>query len=336
MNPTDILYKLVQKKNLSAAETSSLLKGIMGGTTSPVLTAAILTALRMKGETTEEVVGLVQAMRGAMVPVNAPEAMDIVGTGGDGSGTFNISTTTAFVVAGAGVKVAKHGNRAASSKCGSADVLEALGVNINLTALQAQEIFRKVGFVFMLAPLFHPATKNVVIVRKELKIRTIFNILGPFANPASTKFQLTGVPDMESARRLALVAKVLGYTRNLIVTSGGTDELTLNAKTIGYEIVSTKVKKVTIDPQKLGFKKAPKNALLGGDAAENAHMLRSILNGERGPRRDVVILNAGCALYVAGKAATIKGGIKQAGDSIDSGAAARVLEQLVFESQKIA
>lgn len=334
MNATEILNKLVSKKNLTKNEASDLLRGIMDGSVSPVVTAAILTALRMKGETTDEVVGLIQAMREAMIPVNVPDAMDIVGTGGDGAGTFNISTTTAFVVAGAGVKVAKHGNRAASSKCGSANVLEALGVNINLTAQQAETVYAKTGFVFMLAPAFHPSTKNVVTVRKELKIRTIFNILGPFANPASTQYQLTGVPDIESAKRLADVARGLGYKRNLIVTSSSTDELTLNAKTIGYEVAGTKVKRITIDPQKLGFKEAPKGALLGGDVASNVTYLRGILDGEKGPRRDVVVLNAACALYVRGVAKNIKEGIKMAVTSIDTGAALRVLENVIFETQQ--
>lgn len=332
MNPEGLLKKLVERGNLTTKESSNFLAAVMGGGVSPTLTAATLTALRMKGETIGEIVGLVRTMREHMVPVDAPGAMDIVGTGGDGSNTFNVSTTTAFVVAGAGVPVAKHGNRAASSKCGSADVLEALGVNIQLTKEQAEDVFKKLGFVFMLAPLFHPATKNVVVVRKELKIRTIFNVLGPFANPASTKIQLTGVPNYASAKQLADVSTRLGYKRNLIVTCSGMDEVGLNAPTQAFEVSGTKVRRFTIDPQELGFKKASPKALLGGDTKENARMIEAILQGERGPRRDAAVLNSACALYVAGKRKTIKASIPLAIHSIDSGAAYGILSSLRRET----
>lgn len=336
MNPDGVLKKLVERENLTTKESSDFLAAVMSGGVSPTLTAAILTALRMKGETTEEVVGLVRAMREHMVSVEAPGAMDIVGTGGDGSNTFNVSTTTALVVAGAGVSVAKHGNRAASSKCGSADVLEALGVNIQLTKEQAEDVFKKVGFVFMLAPLFHPSTKNVVAVRKELKIRTIFNVLGPFANPASTKVQLTGVPNEAAAKQLSEVARKLGYERNLIVTCGGMDEVGLSAPTRAYEVCGTKVRKFSIDPQRLGFKKSPPKALLGGDAKENGAIVEAILQGEKSSRRDMVVLNAACALYIAGKAKTIKTAIPLALHSIDSGAAYGILSDLRHETHKFA
>jgi len=327
-----ILQKLVEKKNLTVQEASAFLTDVMDGTISPTLTAAILTALRMKGETTEEIVGLVRAMREHMVSVSAPGAMDIVGTGGDGSGTFNVSTTAAFVVAGAGVPVAKHGNRAASSTCGSADVLEALGVNIYLTKDQAESVFKKVGLVFMLAPLFHPSTKAVVAVRKELKFRTIFNVLGPFANPASTRVQLTGVPNRDIAKKLAEVAKKLNYKRLLIVTSEGMDEVSLNAPTHAYEVRGNRIRKFSINPQKLRFKRVSRTNLLGGDAHENAGIVESILKGERGPRRDMVVLNSACALYVSGKASTIQEGIALSTDSIDSGAAYRILVDLRRET----
>lgn len=333
---TQLLQKLVEKKDLTTTEASLFLEGVMNGSVSPTLTAAILTALRMKGETTEEIVGFVRAMRGHMVSVSAPGAMDVVGTGGDGSGTFNVSTTAAFVVAGAGVPVAKHGNRAASSKCGSADVLEALGVNIQLTKEQAEEVFRKVGLVFMLAPLFHPSTKAVVAVRKELKIRTIFNVLGPFANPASTRIQLTGVPTVAAAKQLAEVAKKLNYKRLLIVTSEGMDEVSLNAKTVAYEVRGSRVSSFTIDPQKLGFKKASRKSLLGGTAEENARIVEGVLKGEKGPRRDMVVLNSACALYVAGRVKTIKEGIVLSTTSIDSGAAYDILSCLRRESNAFA
>lgn len=336
MTPTDVLKKLVEKKDLFSQEASELLGGVMDGSVSPTVTAAFLTALRMKGESLEEVVGFVRAMRAHMVTVSAPGAMDIVGTGGDGSNTFNVSTTTALVVAGAGVPVAKHGNRAASSKCGSADVLEALGVNIQLSKEQAEEVFQKVGFVFMLAPLFHPSTKNVVAVRKELKIRTIFNVLGPFANPAGTKVQLTGVPDEDSAKKLAAVAAKLGYKRTLIVTCAGMDEVGLNAPTVAYEVRGTKVRRFSIDPQKLGFKKCSQKKLLGGDAKENAAIVEAILRGEKGSRRDIVVLNSACALYATGKARTIKEAVPFAIHSIESGAAYGILSNLRRETQKFA
>jgi anthranilate phosphoribosyltransferase len=328
----EFLKTLVEGKNLTTKETQAFLNSVMKGSVSPALTAAILIALRMKGETSDEIVGFVRAMRENMEHVSAPGAMDIVGTGGDGSGTFNISTASAFVVAGAGVKVAKHGNRAASSKCGSADVLEALGVNIKLSKEQAEEVFRKVGMVFMLAPLFHPATKEVVGVRKELKIRTIFNVLGPLANPASTPRQLIGVPSEKIAKTLAAVAKKLNYKRLLIIASDGMDEVSTFGKTSGYEVRGTSMRKVTIDPKKLGFKKARKKDILGGGAHVNADIVRSILDGEKGPRRDIVVLNSACALYVSGNAKTVKDGIALAVHSLDSGNAKKVLEKLVRET----
>ncbi|MEK7107011.1 MAG: anthranilate phosphoribosyltransferase, partial [Patescibacteria group bacterium] len=228
----EILNKLVEKKDLGASKTRAFLNQVIAGEITDVQVGAILTALRMKGETSAEIKGLLDAMRTHMLHVSAKGAMDIVGTGGDRAGTFNVSTTAAFVAAGAGAKVAKHGNRAASSKCGSADVLEELGVNIKLSPSQAEEVYKNTGMVFLFAPLFHPAMKQVGAVRKELKIRTIFNVLGPFSNPAGTKRQLVGVPNVELAKKLAEVAKGLGYTRLLIVTSDdGMDEASISAKT---------------------------------------------------------------------------------------------------------
>lgn len=335
MNPTEILKKLVEKKDLTAQEANAFLTAVMKGEVNHALIAAILTALRMKGETTDEIVGFVRAMREKMVRVNAPDAIDVVGTGGDGSGTFNISTASAFVAAGAGVKVAKHGNRAASSKCGSADVLEALGVNIQLTKEQAEDVFQKVGMVFMLAPLYHPATKEVVGVRKELKIRTIFNVLGPLVNPASTVRQLMGVPNEHIAKTLAAAAKKLGYKRLLLVASqDGMDEVSIFAKTRAYEVKGESVRTFVIDPKTFGFKKASKKDIVGGDAAVNASLMRKVLGGEKSARRDIVVLNSACALYVAGVAKTIKDGITRAENSIDSGAAQGILENLIQETQR--
>lgn len=331
--PEELLNKLIQKKDLTKPEAQAFLDDVFRGAVSPVQTAAILTAFRIKGESLQEIAGLVQSMRSHMERINAREAIDIVGTGGAGVDPFNISTTAAFVVAGAGVKVAKHGNRAASSKCGSADVLEALGVKIDLTPQRAEEVFAKVGMVFLFAPVFHPAMKMVVPIRKELKIRTVFNILGPFTNPAGTERQLVGVPNPQIAETIIKAAKELNYEHLLIVTSDdGMDEVSISSKTRAYEIRGKAVKKFTIDPAKLGFRKAKKEALLSGTKEENAAVIRAILKGERGPKRDIVVLNSACALYVAGVAKNIKDGIKLAERSIDSGKAEKVLENLIRET----
>lgn len=336
MNATEYLNTLIAKKDLTEKEASSLLEDIISGEISTVQAGAILTALRIKGESTEEITGLIKKMREKMVRIAIPDAVDIVGTGGGGADTFNVSTAAAFVVRGAGAKVAKHGNRAASSKCGSADVLEALGVKIDLTKERAQQVFDTVGIIFMLATLYHPAMKQVVAVRRELKIRTIFNILGPFTNPAGTSRQLTGVLDVQIAEKMANVARHLGYKHLLIVTSeDGIDELTTSAKSIGFEVRGTQVKKIVIDPAKLGFKQASREALAGGTAQENAEAIQSILEGEKGPRRDVVVLNAGAALYVAGVAKKIQDGIRLAKDSIGSGNAKKALSDLVMETNRI-
>jgi len=338
MDAATILNTLVKGEDLKAEETRAFLDQVIEGKMTDAQIGGILTALRMKGETSDEILGLLEAMRAHMLAVSAEGAMDIVGTGGDGVGTFNISTTAAFVIAGAGVKVAKHGNRAASSKCGSADVLEKLGVKVELTPEQAGEVFKKVGMVFLWAPGFHPAMKQVGKVRKELKIRTIFNILGPFANPAGTTRQLVGVPNVEIAKKMAEAAKKLGYQHLLIVSDfNGMDEISLSEKTHAFELQGTSLKKYTIDPEKYGFKKASKEEFLGGNPEESADIMRKILGEkERGSRRDIVVLNAGFGLYVAGLAKTPKEGIAKAEESIDSGKAAAVLEAMVRETKKFA
>ena len=336
MDTTKLLNTLIARKNLSEKEAGEFLEGIMSGTVSAVQAGAILTALRMKGESAPEVLGFIKTMRANMLTISAPNAMDIVGTGGDGTGTFNISTTSAFVARGAGVKIAKHGNRAASSKCGSADVLEALGVKIELTPTQAEEVFKNAGMVFLFAPLYHPSMKQVVLVRKELKIRTIFNVLGPFSNPASTKRQLVGVPNAELAKKLSEVAQGLGYEHLLIITSDdGMDEASISAKTKVFEISRKSSKNYVIDPVKLGFKRAPAAALRGGTAEENAGIIRSILSGEKGPKRDIVVLNAGLALYAAGAAKTTKEGVALAERALDSGSARAALESLIKNSNAV-
>ncbi|MDP3987563.1 MAG: anthranilate phosphoribosyltransferase [Candidatus Levybacteria bacterium] len=331
-----ILNKLMNKQDLTAGQAGSFLSEVMEGNVSCLQIGAVLAALRIKGESVEEITGFVKAMRANMVNVKVGDAIDVCGTGGDGIGTFNISTAVSFVVAGAGVKVAKHGNRAASSICGSADVLEELGVNINLSARQAQDVFKKTGFVFLFAPLFHPTMKAVGQVRKELKIRTIFNYLGPFANPANVKKQLIGVPNKEIAKKLCDVGKKLSYEHLVIVTSiDGLDEASIFSKTIMYDIKKNKVKKIIVDPEKFGFG-ALKKDVLGGSAKQNAQILKEILEGVKNPKRDIVVFNSAFALYAADVCLTIKEGIKIAQDSIDSGRAKKVLENLVKETQKYA
>ena len=330
---TNVLNTLVEKKDLTAREAEEFLDAVVAGSVTPAQIAAIVTALRIKGETVPEITGLLISMRSHMLKVDAPGAIDIVGTGGDGSGTFNISTAAALVAAGAGVRVAKHGNRAASSKCGSADVLEALGVNIQLSPEQAKSVFDSAGIVFLLAPIYHAALKQVVAVRKELKIRTIFNVLGPFANPASTKRQFIGVPNVAVAKTMAQVVPSLGFQHVIIVTSeDGMDEISLSAKTKAFEIRGKTVETFSIDPKEFGFKASTKEDILGGNAEENARIIRDILAGKKGPPRDIVVLNTAFALYVAGIAKSPKAGIALAEKSIDSGAAAEVLARLVKES----
>ena len=338
MNITDILNKLLNKKDLTQKESEQFLLALMDGKITPVQVAAILTALRMKEESVDEIVGFITAMRARMVRVKGLEnAIDVCGTGGDCAQTFNISTAVAIVVAAAGVPVIKHGNRAASSLSGSADVLEALGVHIQLTPEQAENVLKNVGMVFLFAPLFHPSMKQVALTRGELKIRTVFNFLGPFANPANVKRQLIGVPSLDIAKKLAEVGRKLGYQHLMIVTSeDGLDEISLFAKTHVFEVKEKRIKKYVIDPQKLGFKKAKKGAFKGGDTGENATIIHDILSGAEGPKRDIVILNSAVALYIAGRAKNIREGINLASEAIDREKAAKLLEALIKETNRYA
>jgi len=335
MNAADLLNSLIEKKDLTASDTHKFFDAVVRGEIPNAQIAGILVALRAKGETVGEIEGLVRAMRSHMLSVNAPGAIDIVGTGGADADPFNISTAAALIAAGAGARVAKHGNRAASSKCGSADVLEALGVRIVLAPEEAARVYAKAGIVFLFAPAYHPATKNVVAVRKELKVRTIFNVLGPFANPAGAKRQLVGVPDTAVAKKMGEAAQKLGYERLLIVTAEGMDEISISGKTHALELSEGRTREFEIDPAAFGFS-GKKEDLASGDAAENARILRDILEGKKGPRRDVAVLNAAYALTVAGIAKDPKEGIALAETSIDSGKAAAALETLVRESNSFA
>lgn len=333
-----LLNKLLDKKDLTQKELSFLLDEIVGGFMKPAEVAAFLIGFRVKGETTDEIVALIKGMRGYMLTVKTKGlVVDTCGTGGDGSGTFNISTAAALVVVGAGVQVAKHGNRAASSKCGSADVLEALGVHISLTPEQAGKVLEKVGMVFLFAPLFHPAMKHIAPVRKELGVRTVFNLLGPFLNPAGVRRQIIGVPNVTIARKLAQVAKKLGYTHLCIVSSkDGMDEVSINAPTQMFEIKKGRVVSKVLPPQSFGIKRSSKKDLLGGSSKENAESIKNILSGEKGAKRDIVVLNSAVVLYVAGKVETIKEGMMLSEKSIDTGSAKKVLERLIKETKKYA
>lgn len=335
MEKLSLLCQLVENQDILSSEAKQMVENMMSGTYSPAETSALLTALRMKGETPDEIYGCVQAMRSHMKTIKeTPNAVDTCGTGGDGIGTFNISTAVAFVVAGCGVPVIKHGNKAASSKCGSADVLQELGTNIMLEQKKAEEVLKKTGMVFLFAPLYHESMKNVAMVRKDIGIRTVFNFLGPFSNPASVKRQLVGVPDKSIADKLAHVAKQLGYEHLMIVSNGeGLDEIGLSSPTHVYEVKGDDVNEFIINPQKLGFSSVPLERIKGGTAQENAAAIKNILKGKKGPKRDIVVLNAAYVLFVSGTVDDVQEGIKRAEKSLDEGTAWRVLDNLIKESR---
>lgn len=336
---TYLIYnKLINNKDLAPEEAYQLANMLMADSFTPVQVAAILTALKIKGETVDEIRGFIKAMRERMISLPGHEnAVDTCGTGGDGSNTFNVSTTVAFVVAGAGVPVAKHGNRSASSICGSSDCLEALGVNTGVISTQAIQVLKIAGMVFLFAPLYHPALKSLGPIRKELGFRTIFNYLGPFCNPAGVRRQLIGVPSREIAEKMIEVARELGYHHLAIVCNEeGLDEIGLSGTNHVYELKNGVTSRNTVSAQKYGFTEAAIADLRGGNAQDNATIIKEILNGVKGEKRDVVILNAGYALYIAGVVKTVAEGIKKAAHSIDSGKAKEVLEKLIIETQKYA
>lgn len=337
MEITDYLNLLIKRRDLTQKQSKELVKTLVSGEVVLTQIAAALSLLAAKGETVDEIRGFIEGMRELMLSVgDASDSIDIVGTGGDGSNSFNISTVSAIVASSCGIKVAKHGNRAASSKCGSADVLEALGANISLNPQTAQKVLEKVGMVFLFAPMFHPAMKVVGPIRKELKIRTIFNYLGPFLNPAIVKRMLLGAATLDLAKKFLEIAKKLDFKHLIIVTSeDGMDEISVSAKTTAFELKNGVVKKFAIDPQKLGFKKYSKSDLIGGDPEVNAKIARDILSGkEMGAKRDAVILNSAYVLLVSGKAKDVKQGIKLASDAIDSGKAMKLLENFKEETNK--
>ena len=335
MNIQEALDALVNgRRDLTEAETAGVMQEIMGGEATPAQEAGFLVALRMKGETVDEVTGMARVMRehSLHVEVEGP-LLDTCGTGGDASGTINVSTAAAFVAAGAGARVAKHGNRAMSSACGSADVLEALGAKIDLTPEQVAECIRKSGFGFMFAQAFHPAMKHVAPVRRELGVRTVFNILGPLTNPAGAASQVIGVPRPELAPLLAEALGRLGCTHALVVHGdGGVDELALSGPSEVHELKDGEVRSYRVSPPDFGLALAPPDAVRGGSAEENAAMLRATLAGETGPKRDIVLLNAAAALVAGDIAQDLAEGVRRAGESIDSGAARERLDAFVAVS----
>jgi anthranilate phosphoribosyltransferase len=356
----DALHRLANhSESLSRAEARGVMAEVLTGKCTDAQIAALLIALRIKGETVEEIVGFAEAIRAAAAPFpteRAPDALavsgtgrealagecendsliDTSGTGGDASGTFNISTATALVTAGAGVRVAKHGNRSISSKCGSADVIEALGINIQLSPERSAQCLREVGICFLFAPNLHPAMKQVQGVRRELKMRTMFNLLGPLTNPAGASGQVVGVYSLDLVEKLAEALSMLGVRRALVVHGlDGLDEITITGKTRIAEAREGSVRSYEIEPEEFGMKSAPLEEIGGGDAIENAGIIRAVLAGEMSPRRHVVVLNAAAALVAAGRAEHIGSAIPLAAQSIDSGAASGKLEKLLrFSNSK--
>jgi anthranilate phosphoribosyltransferase len=357
----DALHRIANHgQSLARAEARDVMAEVLAGNCADSQIAALLVALHMKGETVEEIVGFAEAIRVAATPLpisvagtSASESSDLYvsgtgrdallesslvdtsGTGGDASGTFNISTATAFVTAGAGVRVAKHGNRSISSKCGSADVMEALGVNIQLSPERAAQCLREVGICFLYAPDLHASMKQVQKVRRELRLRTIFNLLGPLTNPARASGQVVGVYALDMVEKLAEALSMLGLRRALVVHGlDGLDEITITGPTRVAEARDGIVRTYEVDPEEFGMMRSPLEQIAGGDAAANAALVREVLSGKKSPRRDVVLLNSAAALVAASRADHLAGAIPLAAQSIDSGAAAAKLAALVSFTRK--
>ena len=318
-------------RSLSEDEAAAVMRDIMSGEATPAQVGAFLVALRLKGETVDEVVGMARVMREHALKVPMAEALvDTCGTGGDASGTFNVSTAAAFVVAAAGARVAKHGNRAMTSACGSADVLEALGAKIDLGPEQVARCLREVGFGFMFAQAFHPAMKHVAGPRREIGVRTVFNVLGPLTNPAGAAHQLLGVARAELAPLLAEALGRLGARHALVVHGhGGLDELSLSGPSSVHELRDGALREYAVSPEDVGLSPAPNEALRGGGPEENAAALRGVLDGKAGPLRDITLLNAAAALVAADLAGDLKDGVARAARAIDSGAAREKLDAFV-------
>jgi anthranilate phosphoribosyltransferase len=346
---TDILHRIANhRQSLSRGEAKAAMTEVLTGQCTDAQIAALLVALHMKGETVEEIVGFAEAIRAAAAPlaiagdstidVSGTERdalVDTCGTGGDASGTFNISTATALVAAGAGVRVAKHGNRSVTSKCGSADVMEALGVNISLPASRIAECLKEVGIAFLFAPAMHSAMKYVQPARRELRLRTVFNLLGPLTNPARASAQVVGVYSDDLVEKLAEALSMLGLRRALVVHgSDGLDEITITGPTRVAEVREGQVRTYEVTPEEFGLTRASLDAISGGDANANAGIIREVLGGKKSACRDVVLLNAAAALVAAGKCDHLHDALPLAAQSIDSGAAAARLRALVEFTQR--
>jgi anthranilate phosphoribosyltransferase len=334
------LEKLIRGEDLTTEEASAVMELILSGGATDAQIAALVTALRIKGETVEELVGFATAMRRHATPIFPPQQVrrrvlvDTCGTGGDARGTFNVSTAAAFVVAGAGVAVAKHGNRSVSSRCGSADVLEALGVNLAIPAERVGQAIEEVGIGFLFAPTLHGAMRHAMRARTELRMRTVFNLLGPLTNPAGASAQVLGVYDAAYTELLARALLELGGERAFVVHGAdGLDEISLSGETHVAELRDGAVTTYTVEPEDFGLRRAPLEAIAGGDARTNARIIRRVLKGELGPPREIVLANAAAALVAAGRAGDFLEGVRVAAHSIDSGAALEKLERLAAFTQ---
>jgi anthranilate phosphoribosyltransferase len=339
MSLLPFLHRVSQGENLNSLDARLAMGTILSGEATPAQIGAFLTALKMKGETVDEVVGFARAMRRVANHVE-PELgdkplVDTCGTGGDGGSTFNISTLAAFVVAGAGVAVAKHGNRSLSSQCGAADLMEALGVKLTFDPDQMARAIREIGIAFLFAPAVHSSMKFAQPVRAELKMRTVFNLLGPLTNPADANVQIVGAPSEKTAELMAFALSALGLPRGYVVHgTDGLDEITTTGPTIAFEITSSKVLRRMLHPDDFGLYATKASELRGGDRDTNLAIAKRVLLGEKGPKRDIVLANASAALFAAGRAANLVEGVQVAAHSIDSGAARRKMEALVEFSRK--
>jgi len=346
----DAIRTVVERRDLSRDEAFAVMDAIMSGRATDAQIAAFLTALRMKGETVEELIGFARVMREKVSAVKTRQRVqtslsgtdremlvDTCGTGGDATGTFNVSTATAFVTAGAGIPVAKHGNRSVSSLCGSADVVEALGVRLDLSPERVGKCIDETGIGFCYAPLLHRAMKFVMLARKEIRIRTVFNILGPLTNPAHAQAQVLGVAESSLAEKMAAVLRMLGCRHALVVHGeDGLDEITISGQTHVRELDGEDIRTYTISPEDFGFSRAELDGIRGSSAADNASLVRALLAGAKGPRRDVVLMNAAAAIVAGGRARSLPEGAKLAAEAIDSGRALEKLDRLVRVSQGMA
>ncbi len=334
----EAIETLVCGNSLNMVEAAEVMEEIMSGEATPAQFGAFVTALHIKGETIDEIAGLASVMRAKATPVMvSPPIIDTCGTGGDSSFTFNISTAAAFVAAGAGLKVAKHGNRAMSSHCGSADVLETLGVRIDLGAEAVAQCLEEVGIGFMFAPIFHPAMKYAASPRREIGIRTVFNILGPLTNPARAEFQVIGVPSQGLGEKIASALQQLGTKHSLVVHGmDGMDEISVSGESLVWDVNQDRVlPPYKVSPEDFGFEKASVAEIRGGTAKQNSEILRSILSGEAGARRNIVVMNAAAALVVGNQASTLKEGVRIAKEAIDAKRAQAKLNKLIEFSQSL-